>query len=156
MKPLQCRKCNKDMAPDELAVRLKQYVARPWGGSSPVMHTFCDACAPWDDLAKAFPATVRPDHFEPCKGCGRPLYDARVALREAARKARLHVWEYPIPNRFVCSDTCAQRARRNKKVFFKIKCQYCRNEFTPAKSDARYCSSGCRAADHQYTKTAQR
>ena len=62
-----------------------------------------------------------------CAGCGEPM---RTPL-------------YGRFNWHVCSSRCYQRARRNMGRSFKT-CEVCKKSFSPARADARYCSSACR------------
>ena len=54
------------------------------------------------------------------------------------------------PYRSVCSDRCAQRARRKQKASTRrCTCAACGLSFKPPRSDARFCSAACKQSAYR-------
>lgn len=89
---------------------------------------------------------------EPCEACGRPV----VALHPA-----LHQTPPSYSNRsapaIVCDDRCRheanlQRQRERRARERRTDCETCGETFTPARSDAKYCSDACRQKAYRERK----
>ena len=79
----------------------------------------------------------------PCGGCGRPVHDE---------------WGRPSHQMVVCCEACrpkaqaaSARAARARKRAGKT-CSLCKNSFTPARDDARFCSNACRQRAYRMSR----
>jgi hypothetical protein len=74
-----------------------------------------------------------------CAGCGRRLSVPRW------RTSRLtSLMDGGHPARTTCNNACLRRALRKKRRAKCRVCTVCRDEFTSARGDAKYCSGVCR------------
>jgi hypothetical protein len=143
---LRCRDCRKPIDRDEVAVvgsawrgeefTLNPYaVSRSWWNDGGYYHAACLLDLPlrpvrWLDkfLADGVPLETE------CEVCGRRIKPPRWIKRRDGGKV------------FYCSEGCAGGAdaiaRRVEPT--ERECVVCAERFTPARSDARYCSPACR------------
>ena len=84
----------------------------------------CDACLTPSEAAKATRESF-------CEGCGQAMRSA-FALK-------------------TCSKRCAQRERRARRRRSRLKqpCLLCGVSFTPARGDAKFCSSACKQRSYR-------
>ena len=105
--------------------------------SVPASHVpLCDACADsaWGltgethrEIAVRFRGAAP---SKPCKGCGKQMEG--------------------FANDYCCTECRWKAGNAQKKVKRDpVNCQHCNQAFTPARSDAKYCSSKCRVAAHR-------
>ena len=87
---------------------------------------------------------------EPCVACARLVANDQ---RTADPRQFTRDWAYPsLQVRVFCSPACRQRftsegrrvARLTERRDNPPRCELCRREFIPVRSDARYCSPACR------------
>ena len=74
-----------------------------------------------------------------CKGCGRLL---SFPLQRLGRVASLNGGGHRTAR--TCSNACFRRALRKRRRPKGHVCAVCREEFTSARKDAKFCSSACR------------
>ena len=120
-----CGDCGKAIAPVEPICRTRRYIGHGFmGGARYSVYPVCEDCIePWDRFG-------RPTK---CEACGRPMQQVRLF------SGRHH---------FCCLE-CAkkiyrQTAKDRKAAARRRTCPLCEQEFTPARNDAKTCSSVCR------------
>ena len=84
------------------------------------------------------------------------LYGARtIAILETpcAGCHRLVIHAKPKGKHVTCSDRCKSRVYHGRPLPAPIPCATCGSEFTPIRSDARYCSPKCRQAAYRQRRS---
>ena len=120
-----CGDCGKAIAPDEPIHRVRQYIGHGFmGGARYSVYPVCEDCAG---------APNWHSRLTDCEACGRPMHQ---------------VWPFSGRHHFCCLK-CAtkiyrQIAKHRKAIARRRTCPVCEQEFTPARNDARTCSSACR------------
>ncbi len=120
-----CGDCGKAIAPVEPIHRVRRYIGHgPLGGARHNVYPVCEDCAG---------APNWHSRLTDCEACGRPMYQ---------------VWPFSGRHQFCCLK-CAtkiyrQIAKDRKAVARRRTCPVCEQEFSPARNDAKTCSSVCR------------
>jgi len=131
-----CRLCDGELPIDGLVFyipthtprwdpRLQRRVSRRSHGTNPGL--MCAECA-----SKTSWQTGRT--FKQCKGCNRTIGFRANSYASAT---------------LFCTRTCAASYVARGGLVEDIACQHCGSAFTPARSDAKYCSGKCRVAAHR-------
>ena len=92
----------------------------------------CEVCITDEELKRV-------SHDVTCKGCGRRL---SLLRRRISRRASLNGDQRQM--RAECSDACFRRVLHKRHRLKDHICTVCREEFTSARNDAKFCSSACR------------
>jgi len=132
IEPGRCQGCGHEFAPDEIA-----YVARttredPWSrhGYGWGHESYCADCVKgWHPSWWQVAQQKQP---RPCVTCGQPMVS--FGLWSAAK---------------TCSRQCSWHRPRTHVEHEPRACEHCGEEFTPKRSDARFCSVRCRVAAHR-------
>jgi hypothetical protein len=96
---------------------------------------------------------------EPCAGCGRLVANDKDTANPRRFTRDWTHWgdeKTPQPRTF-CSENCRRRVvdyeakakRQAARGDLTRRCESCHEEFTPTRSDARYCSGACRQRSHR-------
>ena len=132
-----CAQCGRRLKPPEPVWRKRLYLGPSFGGFHVRVAPICERCKGdrtfqyWSD--------------EPCKGCGRPVYN------EMNR-----VWR----NHTVCCEVCGYKAasavarQRRTKARGTRACQECGETFKHTRTDARFCSVACKQRAYRDRATA--
>ena len=80
-----------------------------------------------------------PLRTDKCLGCGET-----IKVPQNWRRGPKSSSSQIIVGALCCSNRCHQRARRKYRERWPQRCGVCKNQFTPSRTDARYCSDPCR------------
>jgi hypothetical protein len=137
--PGRCTRCHYALGDHAYMVREKTWVDDVRYPDDSVIVVYnsrlvpvCDVCVTDDEL----------DHVKQkvtCRGCGRCL---SVPGWRTSRVNRLMGVGRAV--RAECNNACFRRALRKKRRVKDLTCTVCKEEFTSARKDAKYCSGACR------------
>lgn len=169
----RCATCGEPFSADAVIYRRRFWATEIREITSPVLP-FCAGhrCGQQDGYhnrdapeGSYYPACRCEDrHWEtpkPCVGCRRPVSHPRNAKWRWVRD-----WAYPgesVPAmpRVFCGLACKRtvltaeaRAKRRAARSDCATCSICKSQFTPKRSDSRYCSSRCRQAAYRQRRNA--
>jgi hypothetical protein len=103
----------------------------------------CKMCT-WDE------ELTHTRYWVTCAGCDRRL---SVARWKTGRVASLMGCGHP--TRHTCNNACFRRSLRKQRRAKDLICVVCREGFTSARKDAKYCSSACRQWAYRLREFAQ-
>lgn len=164
--PLRCDLCEAEIGPGERVWRIgvMHSSGTAWGQR---MENRCDDCrddpgdgshiphfvpTPPEELGYEPGDVGWRDLGEPCEACGRPVLALHPAFKQTPP-----MYSDRSPPAVVCDDRCrheAQLARQRERraAERRTDCAECGETFTPARSDAKYCSGACRQRAYRKRK----
>lgn len=137
----RCAKCGRSVRPDEHVTNLRLSMGyNIMGSSSYWLAPVCDGCAPTRPGAWSYDAA--------CPGCQRP-----VTRYISSTPSDPWAPEKPC----YCSTRCIERVQSRRRSVARAarrvrECVVCETEFTPKRSDGRYCTNACRQDAYRMRK----